>query len=104
VAGAPAHIVLLVGGPTTEGGGAVVAKELVEPVRSHKDIAKDAAPLHKKALKYYDALASQLVAAQATPDLSPRHAPLLLGGTTAVGALPGIVGVAALRQQRLQRA
>jgi ACS family sodium-dependent inorganic phosphate cotransporter len=28
-------------------------------------------------------------------DLSPRHAPLLLGGTTAVGALPGIVGVAA---------
>jgi protein transport protein SEC23 len=62
VAGAPAHIVLLVGGPTTEGGGAVVAKELVEPVRSHKDIAKDAAPLHKKALKYYDALASQLVA------------------------------------------
>jgi len=62
VAGAPAHIVLLVGGPTTEGGGAVVAKELVEPVRSHKDIAKDAAPLHKKALKYYEGLATQLVA------------------------------------------
>jgi ACS family sodium-dependent inorganic phosphate cotransporter len=28
-------------------------------------------------------------------DLSPRHAPLLLGGTTAVGAIPGVVGVAA---------
>ena len=28
-------------------------------------------------------------------DLSPRHAPLLLGGTTAVGAVPGVIGVAA---------
>ena len=28
-------------------------------------------------------------------DLSPRYAPLLLGGTTAVGAVPGVVGVAA---------
>jgi len=28
-------------------------------------------------------------------DLDPRYAPLLLGGTTAVGAIPGVLGVAA---------
>lgn len=29
-------------------------------------------------------------------DLDPRYAPLLLGGTTAVGAIPGVLGVAAV--------
>ena len=62
VAGAPARVVLLVGGPTTEGAGAVAAKELAEPVRSHKDLAKEAAPLYKKAFRVYESLAAQLVA------------------------------------------
>jgi hypothetical protein len=30
------RIMLFVGGPTTEGGGQVVDKELTEPIRSHK--------------------------------------------------------------------
>lgn len=32
-----------------------------EPVRSHKDLAKDAAPHFQKAVKFYDGLAKQLV-------------------------------------------
>ena len=32
-----------------------------EPVRSHKDLDKDAAPYFKKAVKFYDSLAKQLV-------------------------------------------
>lgn len=55
LSGQPAHIVLFVGGPTTEGVGQVVAKELAEPVRSHKDIKKDGAPFYKKAKKFYEA-------------------------------------------------
>lgn len=55
LAGQPAHIVLFVGGPTTEGAGQVVAKELAESVRSHKDIKKDGAPFYKKAKKHYEA-------------------------------------------------
>ena len=31
-----ARIMLFVGGPTTDGPGQVVAKELLEPIRSHK--------------------------------------------------------------------
>lgn len=30
------RVMLFVGGPTTEGPGQVVAKELLEPIRSHK--------------------------------------------------------------------
>ena len=61
--GVPGRLVLLVGGPASEGPGAVCAKELVEPVRSHKDLAKDAAPLHKKARAYYEQLGATLVSA-----------------------------------------
>ena len=32
-----------------------------EPVRSHKDLDKDAAPYFKKAVKFYDSFAKQLV-------------------------------------------
>jgi hypothetical protein len=38
-----------------------VSKDLSEPLRSHKDLDKDAAPFYKKAEKFYDALANQLV-------------------------------------------
>ncbi|KAL6191323.1 hypothetical protein ACLB2K_037714 [Fragaria x ananassa] len=61
VAGTGARIVALVGGPCTEGPGAIVSKDLSEPVRSHKDLDKDAAPYFKKAVKFYDSLAKQLV-------------------------------------------
>nr|XP_028948308.1 protein transport protein SEC23-like isoform X1 [Malus domestica] len=59
--GTGAHIVALVGGPCTEGPGAIVSKDLSDPVRSHKDLDKDAAPYFKKAIKFYENLAKQLV-------------------------------------------
>ncbi|KAB2623292.1 transport protein SEC23-like [Pyrus ussuriensis x Pyrus communis] len=59
--GTGARIVALVGGPCTEGPGAIVSKDLSDPVRSHKDLDKDAAPYFKKAIKFYENLAKQLV-------------------------------------------
>ncbi|KAL7209384.1 hypothetical protein ACSBR1_031005 [Camellia fascicularis] len=60
-AGTPARIVGLVGGPCTEGPGAIVSKDMSDPVRSHKDLDKDAAPYFKKAVQFYEELAKQLV-------------------------------------------
>ncbi|KAJ0034297.1 hypothetical protein Pint_25549 [Pistacia integerrima] len=59
--GTGARIIALVGGPCTEGPGTIVSKDLSEPVRSHKDLDKDAAPYFKKAVKFYDNFAKQLV-------------------------------------------
>lgn len=59
--GTGARIIALVGGPCTEGPGMIVSKDLSEPVRSHKDLDKDAAPHFNKAVKFYDNLAKQLV-------------------------------------------
>ncbi|MCL7029783.1 hypothetical protein MKW94_004214 [Papaver nudicaule] len=59
--GTGARIIALVGGPCTDGPGTIVSKELSEPVRSHKDLDKDAAPHFRKAVKFYDNLAKQLV-------------------------------------------
>ncbi|MBA0556139.1 hypothetical protein Golob_026266 [Gossypium lobatum] len=59
--GTGARIIALVGGPCTEGPGTIVSKDLSEPVRSHKDLFKDAVPYFKKAVKFYDSLAKQLV-------------------------------------------
>lgn len=39
----------------------IVSKDLSEPVRSHKDLDKDAAPYFNKAVKFYENLAKQLV-------------------------------------------
>ncbi|CAN4120872.1 unnamed protein product [Withania somnifera] len=61
MAGSGARIVALVGGPCTEGPGAIVSKDLSEPVRSHKDLHKDAAPFFRKAVHFYEELAKQLV-------------------------------------------
>ncbi|KAK3025435.1 hypothetical protein RJ639_042161 [Escallonia herrerae] len=60
-AGTGARIVALVGGPCTEGPGTIVSKDLSDPVRSHKDLDKDAAPYFRKAVQYYEELAKQLV-------------------------------------------
>ncbi|KAG2499921.1 hypothetical protein HYH03_002208 [Edaphochlamys debaryana] len=57
-----ARILLFVGGPCTEGQGKVVNRELTEEIRSHKDLAKDGAPHYRKAKKFYDGLAQELVA------------------------------------------
>ncbi|XP_010527425.1 PREDICTED: protein transport protein SEC23-like isoform X2 [Tarenaya hassleriana] len=59
--GTGARIVALVGGPCTEGPGTIVSKDLSDPVRSHKDLDKDAAPYYKKAVKFYDGVAKLLV-------------------------------------------
>ncbi|EFJ16499.1 hypothetical protein SELMODRAFT_155031 [Selaginella moellendorffii] len=61
VPGTGARIMAFVGGPCTEGPGMIVGSELSEPIRSHKDIAKDAVPYFHKAIKFYEGLASQLV-------------------------------------------
>ncbi|XP_040999789.1 protein transport protein SEC23-like [Juglans microcarpa x Juglans regia] len=59
--GTGARIIALVGGPCTEGPGTIISKDLSDPVRSHKDLDKDAAPYFKKAVKFYENLANQLV-------------------------------------------
>ncbi|XP_051133212.1 protein transport protein SEC23-like [Andrographis paniculata] len=60
-AGTGARIVALVGGPCTEGPGVIVSKDLSDPVRSHKDLDKDAAAFFKKSVQFYDELGKQLV-------------------------------------------
>jgi protein transport protein SEC23 len=60
-AGTGGRIIALVGGPCTEGPGAIVSKDLSDPVRSHKDLDKDAAPYFRKAVQFYEELSKQLV-------------------------------------------
>ncbi|XP_010531432.1 PREDICTED: protein transport protein SEC23 [Tarenaya hassleriana] len=59
--GSGARIMAFVGGPSTEGAGAIVSRNLSEPIRSHKDIDKDFAPHYHKAIEFYEGLAKQLV-------------------------------------------
>nr|GEW03356.1 protein transport protein SEC23-like [Tanacetum cinerariifolium] len=59
--GTGARIVALVGGPCTEGPGSIVSKDLSDPVRSHKDLDKDAAPYFRKAVHFYEELSKQMV-------------------------------------------
>ncbi|KAK8578394.1 hypothetical protein V6N13_116240 [Hibiscus sabdariffa] len=61
VPGSGARILAFVGGPSTEGPGAIVSKNLSEPIRSHKDLDKDSAPNYHKAVKFYEGLTMQLV-------------------------------------------
>ncbi|XP_062154678.1 protein transport protein SEC23 C [Alnus glutinosa] len=61
VPGSGARILAFIGGPSTEGPGAIVSKNLSEPIRSHKDLDKDSAPLYHKAVKFYEGLSKQLV-------------------------------------------
>ncbi|KAL6008249.1 Protein transport protein S23 E [Asimina triloba] len=61
VPGSGARIMAFIGGPSTEGPGAIVSKNLSEPIRSHKDLDKDSAPHYHKAIKFYEGLAKQLV-------------------------------------------
>ncbi|KAG6748849.1 hypothetical protein POTOM_048785 [Populus tomentosa] len=61
VPGSGARILAFIGGPSTEGLGAIVSKNLSQPIRSHKDLDKDSAPYYHKAVKFYEGLAKQLV-------------------------------------------
>ncbi|GAV71834.1 Gelsolin domain-containing protein/zf-Sec23_Sec24 domain-containing protein/Sec23_trunk domain-containing protein/Sec23_helical domain-containing protein/Sec23_BS domain-containing protein [Cephalotus follicularis] len=61
VPGSGARIMAFIGGPPTEGPGAIVSKDLSEPIRSHKDLDKDSAPHYHKAVKFYEGLSKQLV-------------------------------------------
>ncbi|KAJ4950285.1 hypothetical protein NE237_027117 [Protea cynaroides] len=61
VPGSGARIMAFIGGPSTEGPGAIVSKNLSEPIRSHKDLDKDSAPYYNKAVKFYEGLSKQLV-------------------------------------------
>lgn len=61
VPGTGARIMAFLGGPSTEGPGAIVSKSLSEPIRSHKDLDKDSAPHYHKAVKFYETLSKQLV-------------------------------------------
>ncbi|KAG4126888.1 hypothetical protein ERO13_D10G183700v2 [Gossypium hirsutum] len=61
VPGSGARILAFIGGPSTEGPGAIVSKNLSDPIRSHKDLDKDSALHYHKAVKFYEALAKQLV-------------------------------------------
>ncbi|KAH7431830.1 hypothetical protein KP509_08G068800 [Ceratopteris richardii] len=61
VSGTGARIMAFLGGPCTEGPGTIVGKELSDPIRSHKDLDKDAAPHYHKAVKFYQGLSKQLV-------------------------------------------
>ncbi|GFX61033.1 protein transport protein Sec23A [Trichonephila clavipes] len=57
-----ARIMLFVGGPCTQGPGAVVGDELKSTIRSHHDIEKDNAKHMKKAIKMYESLAARAAA------------------------------------------
>jgi protein transport protein SEC23 len=61
VLGTGARIMVFVGGPCTKGTGTIISKDLFNPIRSHKDIDKDAVPHYRKAIKFYEGLAKQLV-------------------------------------------
>ncbi|KAL6125691.1 hypothetical protein ACLB2K_073745 [Fragaria x ananassa] len=61
VPGSGARIMAFIGGPSTEGQGAIVSKSLSEPIRSHKDLDKDSATHFHKAVKFYEGLSKQLI-------------------------------------------
>ncbi|KAJ1700628.1 hypothetical protein LUZ63_000407 [Rhynchospora breviuscula] len=61
VPGSGARIMAFVGGPSTEGPGAIVSKTLTDPIRSHKDLDKGSVPFFDKAVKFYEGLSKQLV-------------------------------------------
>ncbi|XP_024963062.1 protein transport protein SEC23-like [Cynara cardunculus var. scolymus] len=59
--GTGGRVVALVGGPCTEGHGSIVSQDLTDPVRSHKDLDKDAALYFRKAVQFYEELSKQMV-------------------------------------------
>lgn len=67
--GCAAHIMLFVGGPCTEGKASMVSKDLAAEIRSHKDLAKDAAPFWRPAVAFYGELGKAMVTNSHTLDV-----------------------------------
>jgi protein transport protein SEC23 len=57
-----ARVMLFMGGPCTVGPGMVVNRPYVEIMRSHSELQKDAAPLHKPACAFYRGIAQRAAA------------------------------------------
>jgi protein transport protein SEC23 len=55
-----ARVMLFTGGPCTTGPGAIVSRAKSEDMRSHTDLAKKNAPMHKPACEYYSKLAANI--------------------------------------------
>jgi protein transport protein SEC23 len=55
------RIMLFTTGPSTCGSGAIVTRSKKESMRSHTDLWKSQAPLHKPAITYYSSLAERAV-------------------------------------------
>jgi protein transport protein SEC23 len=57
--GGAARMMCFIGGPCTQGPGAVVSDDLKELMRSHHDIVKERARHYRKAAKFYEGLAAR---------------------------------------------
>ncbi|ODV81433.1 uncharacterized protein CANTADRAFT_24380 [Suhomyces tanzawaensis NRRL Y-17324] len=68
-AGFGARIMLFSAGPGTLSPGLIVGAQLKEPIRSHSDIDKDSAKHYKKAIKFYDSIATRVVKNAHTIDI-----------------------------------
>lgn len=56
------RVMLFTAGPCTIGSGSIVSRLKKESIRSHTDLAKSQAPLHKPAVQFYSNLAERAVA------------------------------------------
>lgn len=63
------RVMLFTAGPPTVGSGAIVSRSKKENIRSHTDIQKKQAPLHKPALDFYRALSERAIASFIAVDL-----------------------------------
>ena len=55
------RVMLFTAGPPTTGDGIIVSRDKKENIRSHVDLSKGQAPLHKKASEFYSRLASKAI-------------------------------------------
>ncbi len=63
------RIMLFTAGPPTIGNGAIVSRSKKENIRSHTDILKKQAPMHKPALDFYKSLSDRAIANFVAVDL-----------------------------------
>lgn len=62
------RLMLFVGGPSTVGPGAIVSRDLTEPIRSHKDISKSTQNFNKSKL-HYSLVAEEIASSGHTVDV-----------------------------------
>jgi protein transport protein SEC23 len=63
------RIMLFTAGPVTTGSGSIVVRAKKESIRSHADLLKSQAPLHKPAVAYYTLLAERAIASSIVVDV-----------------------------------